>query len=302
MSLPIKTFTCGPTNSMAGAAFLSDISPGQEYSSPAHARQVIVVDIGGTTTDVGFLQANGFPRQASAFVDIAGVRTAFAMPDVISAGLGGGSIIIIDEASGTITVGPESVGYRINTESLLAGGATLTATDVMVASGGGVPVPEFGNVKYLEAATIPEWVISAVRQHIKHTLEGVIDKMKTSKEPCTVLLVGGGALIVDDDTRENLEGVHQVVSVPHSGAANAVGAAMAMVSGEVDTVVILQGRDELEVEADLKQQAIAVAISNGAGPESTHVVSLDKTPLQYVHNGATRFVVKAVGKVAIWGR
>jgi N-methylhydantoinase A/oxoprolinase/acetone carboxylase beta subunit len=77
---PVLTFASGPTNSMRGAAFLSGISDG------------IVVDIGGTTTDVGALQ-RGFPRPASTSVDVGGVRTNFRMPDVFSIGLGGGALV-----------------------------------------------------------------------------------------------------------------------------------------------------------------------------------------------------------------
>jgi N-methylhydantoinase A/oxoprolinase/acetone carboxylase beta subunit len=74
---PVLTFASGPTNSMRGAAFLSGL------------KEAIVVDIGGTTTDVGAL-AHGFPREASIAVEIGGVRTNFRMPDVYSFGLGGG--------------------------------------------------------------------------------------------------------------------------------------------------------------------------------------------------------------------
>ena len=55
---PVATFASGPTNSMRGAAFLSGL------------RDCAVVDVGGTTTDVGILQ-NGFPRQATADVSVA---------------------------------------------------------------------------------------------------------------------------------------------------------------------------------------------------------------------------------------
>ena len=75
---PVATFASGPTNSMRGAAFLSGLD------------DCAVVDIGGTTTDVGVLQ-HGFPREASVAVDIGGVRTNFRMPDVLSIGIGGGS-------------------------------------------------------------------------------------------------------------------------------------------------------------------------------------------------------------------
>src|SRR6185312_3327395 len=118
--LPVLTFASVPTNSMRGAAFLSGVS------------DAIVVDIGGTTTDVGSLQ-KGFPRQATVAVEVGGVRTNFRMPDVFSIGLGGGSLVI-DGPDG-IKVGPQSVGYRIVTEALIFGGKTLTTSDLMVAAG-----------------------------------------------------------------------------------------------------------------------------------------------------------------------
>lgn len=55
----------------------------------------IVVDIGGTSTDVSMI-VNGFPRPASAYVKVGGVRTNFRMPDSLSIALGGGSIVKFD--------------------------------------------------------------------------------------------------------------------------------------------------------------------------------------------------------------
>jgi N-methylhydantoinase A/oxoprolinase/acetone carboxylase beta subunit len=68
---PVLTFASGPTNSIRGAAFLSGVS------------DAIVVDIGGTTSDVGSLH-KGFPRPATVAVEVGGVRTNFRMPDVFS--------------------------------------------------------------------------------------------------------------------------------------------------------------------------------------------------------------------------
>uniref|UniRef100_UPI0023B881A8 hydantoinase/oxoprolinase family protein n=1 Tax=Klebsiella pneumoniae TaxID=573 RepID=UPI0023B881A8 len=59
---PVYCFASGPTNSMRGAAFLSGLADG------------IVVDVGGTTSDIGCLKG-GFPREANAAVEIGGVRT-----------------------------------------------------------------------------------------------------------------------------------------------------------------------------------------------------------------------------------
>ena len=116
---PVATFASGPTNSMRGAAALSGLDT------------CAVVDVGGTTTDVGVL-SQGFPREAATAVSVAGVRTNFRMPDVLSIGIGGGSRVRRD---GSVTVGPDSVGYQLTSEALVFGGDALTATDIAVAAG-----------------------------------------------------------------------------------------------------------------------------------------------------------------------
>lgn len=68
---PILTMACGPTNSLRGACRLSGL------------KEALVIDVGGTTTDIGVL-TNGFPRESSLAVNIGGVRTHFRMPDILS--------------------------------------------------------------------------------------------------------------------------------------------------------------------------------------------------------------------------
>src|SRR5205085_10482303 len=111
MALPVMSFASGATNSMRGAAFLSD------------TQDAMVIDVGGTSSDVGQLR-RGFPREANSVVEIAAVRTLFRMPDLLSIGLGGGSVI----TETPFSVGPQSVGYRLTEEALVFGGKILTAT------------------------------------------------------------------------------------------------------------------------------------------------------------------------------
>src|SRR5438270_2843190 len=146
MALPVMSFASGATNSMRGAAFLSGV------------QDAMVVDVGGTSSDVGQLR-RGFPREANSVVEIGEVRTLFRMPDLFSIGLGGGSIVtegprpsrphaptLPSPASGgglgraaggtpAVQVGPQSVGYRLTEEALVFGGKTVTATDAAVAAG-----------------------------------------------------------------------------------------------------------------------------------------------------------------------
>ncbi|KAJ5980235.1 hypothetical protein N7481_007533 [Penicillium waksmanii] len=285
--LPIKTFASGPTNSMTGAAFLASLD--RENKLAKFDTQVLVVDVGGTTSDVCALLPSGFPRQAPNFVEVGGVRTAFSMPEVLSAGLGGGSIVTYDAGLDRVNVGPGSVGHYLTTKAIVFGGDVMTATDIVVASG----KAEIGDVS--KAKAIPAKIVQGARNQIKKILERVVEDMKVSDLPVSLLLVGGGSIVQMDD----LKGVTECIIPPHHDSANAVGAAIAKVAGEVDFIEILADQDENAILEKAKSQAIDAAVARGADRESVRIVAIDKIPLQYVTNKATRLIVKAVGSLAI---
>jgi hypothetical protein len=284
--LPIKTFASGPTNSLMGAAFLQGIGHGDKRMS---GTQVLVVDIGGTTTDVCAILPNGFPRQAPNYVEVAGVRTAFSMPEVLSVGLGGGSRVRQNEAAGTVSVGPDSVAHRLSTDSLVFRGDILTTTDVVVASG----AVNIGDPSLVE--NIAGGLIDSVKAHIKRKLERAIDSMKVSATPVTVLLVGGGSILVTED----LEGVEHILRPPYHDSANAIGAAIAKVAGGVDIIEILADVSEGKAMEKATKIALKAAIDNGADEGDIQIVDVKKIPLQYVSNKATRLVLKAVGSLRV---
>ncbi|CAM1505875.1 Fc.00g115120.m01.CDS01 [Cosmosporella sp. VM-42] len=280
---PIKTFSSGATNSLTGAIFLAGIHRKGSDINP-EGSQIIMVDIGGTTSDFAALSPTGFPRQASATANIAGVRTAFSMPEIISIGLGGGSLVQVDDV-GKVSVGPISVGHRLRTEARCFGGNALTATDIVVAQG-------------FHDDSLPEWkgelasqVIKGASQQIAAQLERCIDTMKTSDADVVLLLVGGGSIIQGAE----LQNVKKCIRPPFYKVANAVGAAIAKVSGEVDRIVIPDGRSHADIVEDLKAEAITLAHRNGARLGSVKVMELELIPLQYVTNNAVRAVVKATG-------
>lgn len=282
--IPVKTFASGPTNSLMGAAFLQGLGQGSQAASD---KQVIVVDIGGTTTDICALLPSGFPRQAPNFVEVGGVRTAFSMPEVFSVGLGGGSRV--REVGGVTSVGPDSVAHRLRQDAFVFGGQVLTTTDIIVAAGD----TEIGSKEQVQHISAEQ--VTRAKKEIKRLIERAIDAMKVSAEPVVVLLVGGGSILVT----EALDGVEQCLCPPHHDSANAVGAAIAKVSGEVDIIEVLLGRDESEVLESVKRRAIEDAVARGADPGTVSVVKVEKIPLQYVTNKATRLVVKAVGDLRV---
>ncbi|CAK5262863.1 unnamed protein product [Mycena citricolor] len=273
--LPIRTFSSGPTNSMCGAAFL--------VQGQAIEQSMLVVDIGGTTTDVGMLLPSGLPRQASAVTQISGVRMNFSCPDVQSIGLGGGSIV--RQVEGRTSVGPDSVGHRIGTEALVFGGNVATATDFAVTASG---LEGIGN-----ADLLPDSVKKgspAYSQVVKQMLERAIDSMKTTDADLPVLLVGGGAVLAPAELR----GASKVFKPEYSGVANAIGAAIARVSGTVDTMVSTANRTTQDALDDISKMAVEKAVQNGAARETIAIAEMDAIPLQYIANKA-RVIVKAVG-------
>ncbi len=268
---PVLTFASGPTNSMRGAAFLSNIS------------DAIVVDIGGTTTDVGVL-AQGFPRESAVAVDVGGVKTNFRMPDILAIGLGGGSLVRDDGAR----IGPDSVGYELTERSLIFGGDTLTTTDVAVAAGA-ADIGDKGKVASVDAG-----IVAAGMDTIHAMLEEAIDRVKTSAAAMPVILVGGGGVLVD----RPLSGASEVVTPDNAGVANAIGAAIAQVGGEVDRVFSYDeaGRDAALDTA--KREAEERAVSAGAKPGTVSIIDVEEVPLAYLPGGAVRVRVKAVGDLA----
>ncbi|GAO46632.1 hypothetical protein SAICODRAFT_97302 [Saitoella complicata NRRL Y-17804] len=280
--LPIRTFSSGPTNSMRGAAYLSGLG-----EADSEKVGMVVVDIGGTTADVGMLLPSGFPRQASAYVTVAGVRINYSMPAIESIGLGGGSIVRV-LSDGKVTVGPDSVGHYLTTAARVFGGETLTATDITVAAGD-ADVGNSSLVKSVEADTVVK-----AKAAMKKLLEDVVDLMKTSPEPVPVLLVGGGSII----SPVELAGVSKVIRPPFHDVANAVGAAIAKVGGTVDTIENVSDKSVAETVKEVTNKAIQKAIDAGARPDSVRVAEVDTIPLQYVAN-QVRIVVKVAGDLDI---
>lgn len=279
---PVYTFASGPTNSMRGAAFLSGLQEG------------IVVDIGGTTTDIGAL-VHGFPREASVEVEVGGVRTNFRMPDVYSFGLGGGSIVtdrrptMDNGRPWPVEIGPLSVGYELTAKARVFGGDILTATDIAVA-GRRADIGDKRRVEDLDSS-----LVAAGLDYMQNRIEEAIDRMKLSREPAPVILVGGGSILVN----EKLAGASEVGRPPHYQVANAVGAAIAQISGEVDRVVSLTEVSRNEALAAAKQEAADRAIAAGADPATIHIVDVEDIPLAYLPSNATRVRVKAVGELRL---
>jgi len=266
---PVLTIGSGPANSIRGAAFLTG------------SADALVVDVGGTSTDVGVL-VNGFPRESSLGVEIGGIRTNFRMPDLVTIALGGGSMI--DSEAGRARIRPQSVGYRLLDEALVFGGSTPTLTDSAVATGRA----ELGDASRI--ASYRDLLQDAARAS-DVALGDAIDRIKTSKDARPLVAVGGGSILVPD----RIPGVSEVIRPDHFDAANAIGAAIASVSGNVDRIfhVGTSGRQAILEEA--QDEAREHAVAAGADPDTVQIVELEEIPLTYLTSPAIRIRAKAAG-------
>ncbi len=268
---PIFTIASGPSNSIRGAAYLSGL------------RDALVVDVGGTTSDIGVLQ-KGFPRESGVAVEIGGVRTNFRMPDLVSIGLGGGSRVVTE---GAMRVGPDSVGYRLIEEALVFGGGQLTATDLAVAAGR-IRLGDPARVGHLSPALVDEGMTWIARK-----LEECMDRIKITADAVPVVVVGGGSILFPD----RAEGASEVVRPPHFEVANALGVAIAQVSGMTDRVYSLEGRTREQALQEATRGARERAIAAGAVPESVEILDVEEIPLAYLPGNAVRIKVKAAGSL-----
>ncbi|WP_196015187.1 hydantoinase/oxoprolinase family protein [Klebsiella variicola] len=275
---PILTIGSGPTNSIRGAAELSGL------------KDCIICDIGGTTTDIGIM-INGFPRESSVAVTIGGVKTNFRMPDIISIGIGGGSIVRVKE--GKVSVGPDSVGYQITQRSIAFGGDVLTATDCLLASG--YVVIEHPDCDTSRLKTVPETVWRRSIEIINEQVTAAIDQIKTTPQPMPVVLVGGGIILIPG----NIEGTSQVIRPHHSGCANAYGAAIAWISGEIDKMFSMAGKSREQVLTLVTNEACQKAINSGALPETVELIDIEELPMAYVTSDFVRIKAKAAGKLVL---
>ncbi|GAB6988742.1 hydantoinase/oxoprolinase N-terminal domain-containing protein [Paenibacillus pini] len=269
---PILTIACGPTNSIRGASYLAKI------------KDTMVLDVGGTTSDIGVLQ-DGFPRESSVAVEVGDIRTNFRMPDIISVGLGGGSIV--RSVNGKVTVGPDSVGYRIREEALVFGGKTLTTTDIAVRLGH-ADVGDRSLVAHVE-----EDFAKRAEAEISSIIEQAIDKMKTSSGDVELVLVGGGSIVIPDTIR----GVSHMIKPENGGVANAIGACIAQISGQYEQIYIYSKEPREDSLRDAKEKAVQQAVLAGADPVTVELVEVEETPLAYHPGNATRLRVKVVGNM-----
>ena len=117
---PLQTILSGP----AGGAVA-----GGALASLLHLPAVVTADMGGTSFDAAIIQ-DGQPELRTERTLEFGLPVAVASVDIHTAGIGGGSLVWMDEsAAGGLQVGPESAGAHPGPACFGRGGRKPTVTD-----------------------------------------------------------------------------------------------------------------------------------------------------------------------------
>jgi N-methylhydantoinase A/oxoprolinase/acetone carboxylase beta subunit len=267
---PVLTIGSGPANSIAGAAHLTGLG------------DALVVDVGGTSTDIGAL-ADGFPRESSLAVEIGGVANNFRMPDLVSVRLGGGTVVRRSNG-GPAALAGEGVGSALGERALVFGGSTPTLTDAAVAGGRatlGDPGPALA-----ARADLTRALALADEQ-----FADAIGRAKTGRGDVAVVAVGGAGFLMPD----GLPGVRTVIRPDHAEVANAIGAALAKVGGRSDRVVTFRGGGRQAALDEACEAARMDAVRAGADPLRTEIVEIEELPFTYLPELAVRVRVRAAG-------
>jgi len=181
------------------------------------------------------------------------------------------------------------VGYRLTEEARVFGGQQLTATDLAVATGRA----QLGDPSRVQS--VPAAVAEEGLAYISRCLEDSIDRIKLSADPVPVVAVGGGSLLLP----QQLRGVAVIIRPPHHEVANAIGVAIAQVSGTIDRVFALETLSRTQALDEAVRLARERACAAGAEAESVEILDLEEIPLAYLPGNAVRIKAKAAGALRL---
>jgi len=258
---PVRLFLSGPAAGVIGARMVGEA---------ANSRNLITVDIGGTSCDIALIEDGTPALRSEGLIDGYPVRTS--MVDVNSIGAGGGSIAWLDAAKG-LRVGPQSAGSEPGPACYDFGGSEPTVTDASVVlgylhpkhfAGGRLALnPERGREAIERAIarplglTVEEAALGIHRIVNAQIAEGIrFVSIRQGHDPrrFTLLPLGGAGALHACALAEEL-GIGRVLVPRLPGVLSAIGLLSAPIEHEVSSALprAVDGLDLTEVRATLEK-------------------------------------------------
>ena len=198
----IKTWGSGPRGGLDGA-----VAYAQHYGLDS----VVTMDIGGTTSDISVVTGQGVTMLAYGAIE--GTPTSFPLPTIHSFGVGGSSVVRVDQ--GSIKIGPDSVGASPGPACYGRGGTEATLTDALVVAGvldpdrylGGeisldreraeqAVLNNVGEARGEDATEAAAAIIKAFQGKIAEELTTTLEHSGCSAAATTLLAYGGGGPMI----------------------------------------------------------------------------------------------------------
>jgi N-methylhydantoinase A len=268
---PAQTILSGPSASVMGA-----------ISSAPSQGTCLVLDIGGTTTDMAVL-IDRVPLLAPLGIEVAGYKTLIRALQTESIGIGGDSAVRVIE--GTLTIGPDRIG-----KAMAYGGPEPTPTDAFYVLGKGdggdaararkglEPVAQALNLNVEEAAKL---IFETACRSILESAAKMIDTINSKPvytvhelwegsqiRPNHLLILGGPAPQFASQLQTMFDGKVQVV--PNYQVANAIGCALARTTCEVNIFV-----DTAQGKASAPSEGFTKKVDSSFNLENTRQLALE---------------------------
>ena len=168
-TIALKTYGSGPRGGMEGV---------KSFSKKYNLSNVLSMDVGGTTTDIGQVVGKNVHEQRRGHVE--GVPISFSLCDIASPGAGGSSILSVKD--GVIQIGPESVGAVPGPACFGRGGKDATITDVNLLLGLLDPATYFGGALSLDAERSRVSIAENIATPLGITVEEALLQLQTAFE------------------------------------------------------------------------------------------------------------------------
>jgi len=258
--LPVYTLMSGLAAGVLGGAWVGEL---------AGRRNVITLDIGGTSADIGVVTDGRFAEASARDTFVAGYPILVPMIDLHTIGAGGGSIAHVD-AAGAFRVGPQSAGAVPGPAAYGQGGTDATVTDANIVLGrldvhnflgGAMPLDRAAAIAAVQALAdrlgLPlleaaEGVVAVLNSNMANairarTVQKGIDPRKYA------LVASGGAGPLHGAEVAQMLGIPEVVVPPYPGINSAIGLLTTDLKYDVvRTAFLVSTRVDLErLNADL---------------------------------------------------
>ena len=158
---PVNLLMSGPIAGVVGGIWAGHV---------AGERNVITLDVGGTSADIGLAQDGKLRMKHLLDTKVGPYQAMIPMVDVDTIGAGGGSIAYVD-SGGIFRVGPRSAGAMPGPAAYDQGGTEPTATDAIITLGWLRPELFLGGKKDLRADLARKAVETKIAKPLKMTTE-----------------------------------------------------------------------------------------------------------------------------------